>query len=458
MPDKIINYRPVITTVVAALFLMVISLYNGYPLFGGDTHSYVSIGFNNYVPIDRTPFYGKFIRLTSLWESLWYTVFAQSLILSCLLTRYIELLYTKKAGTRFILLCVICIVSFTCVSWIASCLMSDIFTPILLLGILLYLFDKKASKLRKALYIFVIFIAISQHNSHFVIASIFSVCLFLFALIRKNWMWVRKSATLFVTALAFWLSMCSINYSYGNGFVFSGGVHMFIMSKFAESGILNVYLNDSCGKKNLKLCACKNDLGTYQWDFMWPAPGTPLQQLDGWGKGKQEYQMIIHDIFTTPKYLKMFAEKSITSTLKQLSNIQEFDKPVLLPATDFGRGFVKDYFSDEEKEFSRSRQNTDDINPFACNIYYYLFFVLSSVWILMFYPVSSNKEVFRIYCCLVVFLIINAFVTSAFSTVHFRFQSKVFWVLPATNAILILKYLQRKYFDKIQMVVRESND
>ena len=161
MPYKIINYKPAITAVIAALFLMVISLYNGYPLYGGDTHAYMYTAFHGSIQPDRTPFYGKFIRYSSLRESLWFTVFGQSLILACLLTRYIELLYTKKAGMRFLLLCVICITSFTCVSWIASCLMPDIFTPILLLGVLLYLFDKKATKIQKAAYVLIIFIAIN---------------------------------------------------------------------------------------------------------------------------------------------------------------------------------------------------------------------------------------------------------------------------------------------------------
>jgi hypothetical protein len=133
-------------------------------------------------------------------------------------------------------------------------------------------------------------------------------------------------------------------------------------------------------------------------------------------------------------------------------------KPVNLPGDNWQRAFVKDNFADEDKEFSRSLQNNSFIDSFTSNIFYNLFFVLTSVWILMFYSSSANKEVFRIYCCLLLFFVINAFVTSVFSTVTARFQYRIFWVLPATNAILILKYLQKKYEDKIQLIIKENAD
>jgi len=260
-----------------------------------------------------------------------------------------------------------------------------------------------------------------------------------------------------VTSVLFWLSMCSLNYSYNNGFVFSGGAHMFIVAKFAESGILDEYLNDSCGKKNLKLCECKGDIPAYPWDFMWPRAGSKLNNLGGWEKSKPEFQMIIHDVFTTPKYIKMFIVKSIITTFKQMCYIVEVDKPVFLSPDQWDRTTVIKYFGDEEKEFDRSRQNNNIIDPSCCNIFYYLFFVLSSIWILLFYTGSANKRILKIYVCLVVFLVINAFVTSVFSTVCDRFQERVFWILPATNGILILKYYQKKYFDSVQLIISEAD-
>ena len=226
---------------------------------------------------------------------------------------------------------------------------------------------------------------------------------------------------------------------------------MFIVAKFAESGILNEYLNDSCGKKKLNLCACKNDITPYPWDFMWPQAGSSLSNLGGWEKCKPEFNMIIHDVFTTPKYTKMFIEKAATSTIRQLTEIQDLGKPINMPPGHLERAFVKEYFDDEDKEFLRSKQNNDQIDPFIPNVFYYLFFALSSIWILLVCSQSANKQIFYLYLYIIAFLVVNAFVTSVFSTVSGRFQARIFWILPATNAILILKYFQKKYIDKIQL-------
>jgi hypothetical protein len=42
------------------------------------------------------------------------------------------------------------------------------------------------------------------------------------------------------------------------------------------------------------------------------------------------------------------------------------------------------------------------------------------------------------------FFVVNAFVTSLGSTVIYRFQYRIFWILPATNAILMIKYYLSK--------------
>ena len=70
--------------------MIVVALYNGYGLLEGDTGAYIETGIRNLVPNDRSPFYGWFMRYTSLWTSLWFTLLAQSALLSWLLLKYIN--------------------------------------------------------------------------------------------------------------------------------------------------------------------------------------------------------------------------------------------------------------------------------------------------------------------------------------------------------------------------------
>jgi len=76
----------------------------------------------------------------------------------------------------------------------------------------------------------------------------------------------------------------------------------------------------------------------------------------------------------------------------------------------------------------------------GCNMVYYLFFIITSLWVLMHYKTIAGEPIALIYCCIVLFFVINAFVTATVSTVHYRYQYRVFWVLPATNAIIIIRY------------------
>jgi hypothetical protein len=429
---------------------MVVALYNGFPLAEGDTGAYIQQAIYPHFASDRTPFYGLFIRVTSLWTSLWFPVAAQCLLLSYLVLKYIKhfqngvgvsLNYT---GFSLTLLTVITIVSFTCVSWVTAYLMPDIFAGILLLAVLLYISDERGSLLSKGIYLVIIFFAIAMHNSHFLIIVLFSLILIIWSVIKNNRALAKRSATLLAVCVAVFTIMCSMNAAKKHGFVFSRGKDIFLMAKFCETGILARYLDENCDRKSYKICAFKNNLPTSLTDFLWAAE-SPLYKMGGWDSSKEEYSNIAHDILTTPRYAAMFAEKSVISTLKELTRVQAPGELSWQGKDTEPWKKVKQYFADELNEYSTSLQNTHTLNGGACNLAYSLFFILSTIWILLFYPTIMNKELSFIYGCILLFFIINACVTSTFSMVINRFQYRIFWILPATNAIIIIKYYTGKY-------------
>lgn len=440
---------------ITAVALMAVALYNGFPLTEGDTGAYIQQAIYPHFAEDRPPFYGLFLRVTSLWTSLWFTVFAQCLILSFLLLKYIQRVNVPNnesgsgqptSGSRALLLnllIVFSIVSFTCVSWVCGYLMPDVFAGILLLAIVLFLSSPPGSLILQATYVAIILLAISVHNSHFLITALFSIVLLLVSIARKQKILLRRGLVLLSASALVFLTMCCMNAAKKYGFVFSRGKDVYLVARFAEAGILNAYLDENCGKKNLKLCAYRDQAPTGFSEFLWNAD-SPLAKMGGWDSCREEYGSIVHDVFTTPRYLLMFARKSVTSTLRELTQVQAPDH-VLFEGKDLQPWKkVRQFFSDELPEYSQSLQNTTGLSATSCNYIFDLFFVLSSIWIMMFYRSAVNKEVAIIYCGIILFLFINAFVTATFATVIYRFQYRVFWILPATNAIVILKY----YFGK----------
>jgi hypothetical protein len=455
-----------------SLALMVVALYNGFGLTESDTGAYIEKGILNIIPNDRSPFYGWFVRYTSMWSSLWYALFAQCLLLAYVLLKFIDQLtvfssqlaaprepdnnlnsklQVSNSQTRSILFTIIVIVSFTCVSWVASYLMPDVFAGILLLGILLFFSHNEKKWLPLVIYALVIFLSIIVHNSHFLIVAPFSLALIVWAIIKKNKTILKRSIVLLCLSVTSWLLMCTVNAANGYDFTYSRGSHVFMMGKFVEMGLLNTYLDENCGKKNLKLCNYKGQMPDYSWDFIWDAQ-SPLYKTGGWDSNKVEYGAIIHDVFTTPRYLKAFARNSATATLRQLSQIQVPDRTTFQGKWSSPWQRIGTYFGDELNEYCTSKQYSDGISGTGSNYIYYLFFILSSCWILVHYRILS-KGILFIYSCILFFLLLNAFVTATFSTVLSRYQNRVFWLLPATNAVLIIQYYWH-YFQRMENTER----
>ena len=242
-----------------ALLFMVVALYNGFPLTESDTGAYIECGIRNIIPKDRSPFYGWFIRYTSMWSSLWYTVIVQCLLTAWLLHRLMRLLM-GDSGWRVYVAVSALIAAFTCAAWVAGYLMPDIFAAVLLLGILLFFADVNASGGVRAAYIATMFLAVIVHNSHFLILLIFGLAVGVWALARRKRAELTKAGMLLLLSGLGWTLMCSVNAANGYGFVYARGTHVFLVTKFAETGILSRYLDENCGKKNLRICQYKEDI------------------------------------------------------------------------------------------------------------------------------------------------------------------------------------------------------
>ncbi len=459
---------------ITSVSLMAVALYNGYPLVEADSGAYIEQAIYPHFTPERTPFYGMFVRVSCMWTSLWFTVFVQCVMLAYLLLKFIgqftvgslqlavgtlqvadgrqqltdaknEVVVSNPSLTddnfvfNFSLIAVITIVSFTCVSWVVSYLMPDVFGAILLLAAILFITEQEGRMRSGAVYIFFIFVAMLMHNVHFPVLLLFSFVLLVWALVKKQRPLMKKSLALIVVCVLVWGIMCGMNAVKKHGFTFSRGRDIMLVAKFAEAGILNTYLDDNCGKKPLQLCNYKNQLPGNINEFLTSGEG-PVLKMGGWDSNRVEYRTVVRDVFTTPRYLSMFVQKSVTGTLKQVTHINAPDpvKPQGKDSETWAK--VKKYFADELPAYATSLQNSNALSGGSSNFVYYLFLVLSSLWMLLFYQRVMNKELAFMYCCILLFLVVNAFVTASLSAITYRFQYRVAWLLPATNAIVILKY------------------
>ena len=440
--NRVLN--KLLPTIAGALIFMIFALYNGYPIMSGDTATYLDSAFVLHIPEPRPVFYGLFIRFTSLCASLWMTSFIQCLILTYLVSRFIKH-FIPGISTQKLLALQLLIALGTISCWYAGQIMPDIFTPILFLATFLFLFSPN-SKWQTVLLLVLIYISIVVHFSHYAIATVFVLGLLLISIFSKKIKVIRRKL-LFFSAIVIlsWASLFTSNYIGGYGFVSSNVSHVFLMGKLCESGVLSTYLEKACPKYHYGICDHKDALPNVAWDFVWDQQNSPVFKQGGWAATKEEYNTIIRDIASRPKYWPFLAYKSMEATLRQiiLLNIDEgeerpwivFDEEHPLYIT------VDKYLPHEINEFRFTKQNNKTFNlPFYDDVYA-LVFLLSSFLVLMTLRNGRLKQWGWIYGVLIFFLFCNAFITATFGNVLTRLNSRTIWLLPMLNILVLYQYI-----------------
>ncbi len=418
----------------SAILLMAVAFYNGYPLVTSDSGSYIRHAFDFQLPADRSPFYGIFVGITGWRTTLWLTVLAQASLLAYLLNDFLRMLGLKHPAYTITYTTIL--IAGTPAAWITSFIMPDIFTAILLIAYLLFFFER--SKLKAKILLVIILGAMLVHNSHFLIALIFSgITTFIF-LITKQRDLLRRSLAISALSLFGIIGVSSLYYLKGFGFTLSPGSHIFMMGKLTETGILKKYLDEHCDTMQLKLCAYKEVLPHKAYQYLWEESG-PLYKTGGWDSSEQENNIIIKGIFTTPKYARMFAHAALKDTREQLLLIK-------LPR-DFGQfgtesspgRFMKLHLPKEVKAYSTSRQNVGILTTNPWSTFHLIFLTISCLGVtVVYFNRGINRTALYIYLFAVSFIVCNAFVTATFANVLDRLQYRIFWVITAINTAVIM--------------------
>ena len=444
-------WKEFLLNVLGAAILMFFALYDNYPILNSDSGAYISSGFSLQPPIDRPLFYGLFIRLSSLGVSLWISVFFQCFILAYLLKQFIRKSIPIATGLHIVGIFVF-VSMFTIGGWFASQVMPDIFVSILILSLVnFFLFPNTR---RDRIYLLGIsFIAVLTHNSNFIILTLFIVIIFGLSFFIDSFKVYRaKLIPASVLCVAAWTTLCTVNWLGGLGFTTSRSTHVFVMGKLVESGVLKTYLDKACPIKNYKICKYIDSLPPVAWQFHWDG-SSPLQKEGGWDANREEYNTIIRDIFSRPKYYPYMAFKAVEATARQLAGTN-IDGWYILPWNKFDEESspykaILEHFPHEINEVKISRQNTKTLYiGFFDNLF--LIVITTSIFlVLLLLPRTQYNEFFRVFSLVLILMVLNAFATAVLSSVNERFNSSVLWLLPFVNIIFLVKAVRYHFFFKI---------
>lgn len=415
------------------------AFYNKYPLVFPDTGTYVVSGFTNVVPIDRPLMYGLFLRHVSLAESLWLVIWIQGILLSLLVYYYFRYLSPSKKFLPGFVIYIFLITFLTGASVNTSQLIPDIFTPIAILSMGLLIFVGKL-KLRDIIIISILMVAgISVHTSHVMIMALLGIILTLLYILPKSrvhlaFIHLKRILLIWGLIIFSFLFVSLVHYSFGGGFTISKGKHVFLMGRLIDMEIVNEYLQDNCDEKDYALCEYKDEV---IWDFIWDYSNSPLYKAGGWDSTREEYNMIIRDILTSPKYLKKFLVQSFESSFIQFFNYETGDTPQMVQHSAPYREITR-FYNGQEKQYLSSRQSNNKLEFSFLNNYQHYIFALSLLFtiLLLIIRIPGRSKLLISYFLLALY--INAAVCGALSGISPRYQSRIIWLLPLPIILTLL--------------------
>ncbi|MEO5675206.1 MAG: hypothetical protein ABIQ74_11225 [Chitinophagales bacterium] len=450
-------FRELLLIASAATVFCYVAFYNHFPLTFDDTGAYLLSGFRNEVPDDRPILYGLFVRHISMWESLWLVIFSQGLILSYLLFLLFKHFLSIPIKLFWYVVLVVLLAFFTGASINVSQLIPDLFTSVMLICMALLLSGKLFTGEKIFVSVMLVF-STSTHNTHPLIGLIALLIYTVVVLVCQTGGSIKSYLGSFL--LAFMLLMMGgfiipgVNYLFNGHFGSNKASHVFTMYKLNEMGILDNYLIQSCETKHWQICEFRDSIPV---NFIWDRHNSPVYKQGGWNATRGEYDSIISDIFSQPRYIKWFAEKAVSNSMEQLFTFEAGkDLPQNTPETA-PYVYIQLFFPGDIKQVELSRQYNRGLNFTRLNNWQFLILIISIICLLLIsflHAAKISPALSRTGLILLLGIFSNAVVCGSLSIVVDRYQSRVIWLLPLFVFILLLE--QRTVFASFKKLMSEE--
>jgi hypothetical protein len=350
-------------------------------------------------------------------------------------------------------------VCFTGVIWEGGKIMADIFVSYALLTLLLLFFERASSKWLYAFYLLLFFVSAITHYSHLMISSVVVLILLVIRIFRLKELGYGKLGWLAATSILAWFTVGFSNYLSDKGFRLTTTSHAFIMGKLSENGILQTYLDDKCGTNNYKICRYRDSLPETAWLFVWN-PVSPMLKTGGWQENKKEYQAIIKGTFSEPKYLWMHFYKALLTTGIQLTQVTSGEGIYRFETYDNCMQAVSQKFPHEKSASMWTRQRLKELAFHTYTGWYILFFLLSSALAISIAMKNGmGRDFVAAYLLVILFLVVNAFITANFANISNRLNARLFWTLGFMNLLFLLHSainIYRNVLNRFDLVKHQS--
>jgi len=428
------------TIVLGTLAVLSVALANGFPLVYSDTGTYLRSAFTGFVPEDRPYWYGLFIQVTSLnGATLWGVVIVQAALCSALLWRCWSAFGDGRAWT--FLLSIGILAPCTGLGWYAGQLVADIFSVIGLLAGLLFMLAP-SRLLERVFCAMLIVLACWVHLSNLLILPLV-LSVTAIAAWRMKWtVDIARLGSLAVVLIATWPGLMLANKAVDGEAYISRHSHVFLMSRMAESGILQKWLDEHCATEPYTICNYKDSIPTNSRIFMW-SDHSPAHWQGGGPLMRTEYKAIINSTLSDPEYLAMHVAASLRSTWQLLGLWRVADE---LEGEYYRQDYSAPYGSiagltpQHLEPYLNSAQNTGRGTlglRWIDRIYQGLMTLTLLACVALLVSRTSRKLNAPLLIFGVATMIVGAWVCATLSTVDSRFMARTAWLLPFVVMMLV---------------------
>lgn len=432
-------YTKLIYFTAAVLMLIWPAMVNGFPFIYNDLSTYLASGFELKTPFDRPITYGIFLRIASLnGFSLWGVIVVQAILVSWLIFKMLVVFLKDAITLQHCLVCMLILCAFTPLPWICSLLMPDIFTPLLVLSLVLILYNGNSTN-SIGLYV-VFFFSCTMHLSHFMFAFLVLV---LYLIVKKRLFAPRRLGTIKITVLFLLVGISVIP----GASALSKSKHVFFLGAMVEHGIVKTYLDDNCSNHSLALCQYKDSLPTRAYEFIWDKT-SPFYKIGGWKQTKKEFNEIIFATLTQPRYIWLHIKASVLATLDQLrlfyvgDGLGRFDETTEL----YER--LEKFIPNDIAMHKKSLQYSQNRSLFSIPNYFIFASTLISFCLLIFLLVFKSQQLSmaekNTMWFILAILVLSAWNNGTFANALDRLGAKMVWLIPFLAFIVVSKIILAK--------------
>ena len=399
------------------------AFFNGYPLLFSDTNAFLDQGVRGNMIWDKPFIYGPWMLAMHLRLSLWLPCAVQALLLSTMIW-LARAVISPPSATRHVMVCA-ALAALTAAPWFASFLMPDIFAVMVVLGTFILAFGDSLRRATRVAVYLVTALAIAVHLTHLLIAAAVIVVI---AALRRAVLW--RALIPLVIAVA---TIAATNIVGFGKVAISPFGSVFLLARLASDGPAARTIARACPAAGWHMCNWVDRIPPDSDDFLWDGKG-PVWSHPGGPIGLSgEADVIIRQtIMAEPVNVAKIAMKNTWHQL-QLIGLGDTLRPQWLEVT-VGKTLTA-YFPPRELDAYRaSMQAADTLAPAAArlnalHVVVVVAGLFATLGLLAGAARRGDRTIAALCLMALVAISVNAFATGALSHPHYRYQTRIAWLL-----------------------------